>query len=212
MKPVRNNPLLLLGLVILAFCSGCARKKPVTAVPQAPAPVAATPQTTPEPAPAEGQPQAQASQTPAQGTPPPDQQPAQVSEEKTDEKADATKAKTGKPRPAGKRTEARNVPPKTTVVKPDGAESTSSPGQISPSLSHAEVAQAQATTEQLLQTTEANLNGIKRQLSQDEQAIVTQIRDFMAQSRQATKENDLVRAHNLAVKASLLSDELAKRR
>ncbi len=103
------------------------------------------------------------------------------------------------------------MPPKT-VVKPDGAEAISPPGQISPSLPHAEVAQTQATTEQLMQSTEANLNGMKRQLSQDEQAIVTQIRDFMAQSRQATKENDLARAHNLAVKASLLSDELAKRR
>jgi hypothetical protein len=209
MKPARKNPLLPLCLVVLAVFSGCARKKPVTALPQPPAPSVAAPQATPEPVPAEAQPQAQASQTPTQGTPPPDQQPAQLSEEKTEEKADAAKAK--KPRATGKKTEARNVPPKT-VVKPDGAEGISPPGQISPGLSHAEIAQAQATTEQLLQSTEATLNGLKRQLSQDEQAIVTQIRDFMAQSRQATKENDLVRAHNLAVKANLLSDELAKRR
>lgn len=210
MKAFRNSPVLLC-LVVLALFSGCAKKKVVTAVPQPPAPTAAAPQATPEPSPTEAQPQAQASQAPTQGTPPPDQQPAQPSEEKTDEKADATKARTGKPHSAGRKTEARNTPPKT-VVKPDGAEAAAPAGQISPSLSHAEVAQAQATTEQLLQSTEANLNGIKRQLSQDEQAIVTQIRDFMTQSRQATKENDLARAHNLAVKANLLSDELAKRR
>jgi hypothetical protein len=209
MKPLRSNPVLLC-VVVLAFFSGCAKKKPVTALPQPPAPTAAAPQATPEPSPAEAQPQAPPTQAPTQGTPPPDQQPAQSSEEKTDEKTDVAKAKTGKPHPAGRKTEARSTPPKT-VVKPDGAEAAPPPGQISPSLSHAEVTQAQATTEQLLQSTETNLNGIKRQLSQDEQAIVTQIRDFMTQSRQATKENDLARAHNLAVKANLLSDELAKR-
>lgn len=210
MKPFRDNLVLWLCVAALAFLSGCARKKPVTAVPQAPPPAAVAPQATPEPTPAEPAP-AQAPQTPTQGTPPPDRQPAQPSDEKTEEKPDAAKAKNGKPHPGGRKTEARNVPPKTSVVKPDG-ESVSPPGQISPGLSHAEIAQAQATTEQLLQSTEANLNGIKRQLSQDEQSIVSQIRDFMAQSRQATKENDLVRAHNLAVKANLLSDELAKRR
>ncbi|HEY6304983.1 MAG TPA: hypothetical protein VI488_00830, partial [Candidatus Angelobacter sp.] len=62
-----------------------------------------------------------------------------------------------------------------------------------------------------LQNTEASLNGIKRQLSPDEQAVVTQIRDFMNQSRQATKANDLTRAYNLAMKARLLADDLAKR-
>jgi hypothetical protein len=34
----------------------------------------------------------------------------------------------------------------------------------------------------------------------------------MTQSRQATKDGDLVRAHNLALKAHLLSDDLAKQR
>jgi hypothetical protein len=64
----------------------------------------------------------------------------------------------------------------------------------------------------LLQSTEASLNGIKRQLSPDEQAVVAQIHDYVSQSRQATKANDLTRAYNLALKARLLSDDLAKPR
>ena len=66
------------------------------------------------------------------------------------------------------------------------------------------------TTEQLLQSTQANLNSINRPLSPEEQAMVAQIKDYMAQSVKATKESDTVRAHNLALKARLLSDELVK--
>lgn len=212
MKPLRTNPVLL-ACLMAALSSGCSQKKPVVI------PTAAAPQPVPQPAPAEPQPQTQESQTaqesqpPTQGTPPPEQQPAEPAAEKT-EKVDANKAKTAKPAATAKKTgseTARNAPPKT-VVKPDAAETTSASGQISPSLSNAEVAHNQVTTEQLLQSTETNLNGIKRQLSQDEQAIVTQIRDFMNQSRQATKANDLTRAYNLALKARLLSDDLAKRK
>jgi len=66
------------------------------------------------------------------------------------------------------------------------------------------------TTEQLLQSAQANLNSINRPLSPEEQAMVAQIKDYMAQSRKATKDSDTVRAHNLALKARLLSDELVK--
>ena len=41
--------------------------------------------------------------------------------------------------------------------------------------------------------------------------MVAQIKDYMAQSRKATADSDSVRAHNLALKARLLSDELVKR-
>jgi hypothetical protein len=66
------------------------------------------------------------------------------------------------------------------------------------------------TTEQLLQSTQANLNSINRPLSPEEQAMVAQIKDYMEQSVKATKDSDPVRAHNLALKARLLSDELVK--
>jgi hypothetical protein len=63
-----------------------------------------------------------------------------------------------------------------------------------------------------LASAETNLNGINRQLSKDEEAMRAQIKEFINQSRKATTENDLARAHNLAVKAHLLSDELIKQR
>jgi len=69
---------------------------------------------------------------------------------------------------------------------------------------------AKQTTEQLLQSAQANLNSINRPLSPEEQAMVAQIKDYMAQSRKATADSDNVRAHNLALKAHLLSDELVK--
>jgi len=131
------------------------------------------------------------------------------------------KAKNGKAHPAAKKStpapangktaeNARNIPPRT-VVRPEGPEPSPTPGQISPNPSQGGP-HDQATTEQLLQTTESSLTGIKRQLSQDEEAMVSQIKDFVGQSRQAIKENDLVRAHNLATKAHLLCDDLIKRR
>jgi hypothetical protein len=40
----------------------------------------------------------------------------------------------------------------------------------------------------------------------------TQIKEFINQSRKATTENDPARAHILAVKARLLSDDLVKQR
>lgn len=205
MKVMPSDSVFIACLMAATLFSGCSHKK-VAAAPQ-PAPPTATAQS-PEaqPTPAE-QTQNQESQPATQGTPPPETQPAQPDAEK----ADANKAKTAKPKPTPKKggsETARNTPPKK-VVNSDSANAPSA-GQISPSLSHNEVIHDQATTEQLLQSTEASLNGIKRQLSTDEQAVVAQIRDYMNQSRQATKANDLTRAYNLALKARLLSDDLAK--
>ena len=218
MRLSRFSAFVCFVLVVSAILApGCANKKPaLVAASQPAASTQATPQATPEQPP----PPAQETQTQSQGTPPPDPaqkqaQEAQAQEQPTPaepEKSDKTKAK-AKPHPGTRKSgeTAHNVPPKI-VVRPDGAEPSSTPGQISPSISSKEANQDQATTDQLLQKTENNLNGIKRQLSADEQAIVTQIRDYMNQSRQATKQNDLTRAHNLAVKAQLLCDELVKKR
>jgi hypothetical protein len=173
-------------------------------------------QPAPEPTPAEAPSQNPAAQTPAQGTPPPAPDQAQPADDKTEKpKAHNGKQHTGKKngQATSKSTSetAHNVPPKV-VVKPEDTAAGPTPGLISPGPARPDPARDQATTEQLLQSAEANLNGIKRQLSEDEHAIVTQIHDYVSQSRQATKENDAVRAHNLALKAQLLSDDLARRR
>jgi hypothetical protein len=214
MTPPRANSVLLLCLACVLL-AGCPGKKPVAvAPPPAPAPVA-SPEPTPQ---APGtQAQNQESQPATQGTPPPD-----VSQEQPAEKADKAKPKNGKARPAAKKpapaqntaktTEtARNNPPRI-IVKPDGTEAAPASGTISPGPAQADSTRNQATTEQLLQGAETTLNNLKRQLSKDEEAIAAQIRSFADQSRQATKENDSARAHNLALKAYLLSDDLAKRR
>jgi hypothetical protein len=220
MKPLRNQPALLVCLVVMALAGGCARKKPQPVTPtvaQSPAAAQPTPEATPEP-----QAQNSGAQPATQGTPPPD-----LEESQPAVKAEKSKPKNGKSHTAATETKktvqaaggsgraaaetARNNPPRV-VVKPDDAANGPIPGVISPSPAQPDVARDQATTEQLLQSADNNLSNIKRQLSQDEQAIVSQIRDYMTQSHQATKANDLVRAHNLALKAQLLSDDLARRR
>jgi hypothetical protein len=67
-----------------------------------------------------------------------------------------------------------------------------------------------STTEQLRATTEDNLKKIAgRELNASQQQTVDQIKLFMDQSKAAVAEGDLERGHNLAMKARLLSDELA---
>lgn len=212
MTPLRSKPFVLLGLALLALMPGCVRKKVATAPPP---PIAVPESTQPQEAPSQTQ-----AQQPTQGTPPPSPDQGESSNEANE--SEKAKAKNGKTHSSGKKPAgpvtnngkpseaARNIPPRT-VVKPEGAEPTPTPGPISPNPSQG-VQHDQAATEQLLQTTESSLTGIKRQLSRDEEAMVSQIKDFVGQSRQAIKENDLERAHNLALKAHLLADDLVKRR
>jgi len=103
---------------------------------------------------------------------------------------------------------ANTIPPRITIDHPPTAEGA---GDISVGLEHSDEAHQKQSTAQLLQSTENNLKGLTRNLTSDEQATVTQIRNFLNQSRAAITDNDLVRAHNLALKAHLLSDELVHR-
>lgn len=62
---------------------------------------------------------------------------------------------------------------------------------------------------QLLETTEENLKKISgQQLSSEQQETVTQIHQFMQQSKAAAANGDSERARNLAWKAELLSEDL----
>ena len=62
---------------------------------------------------------------------------------------------------------------------------------------------------QMLAATDANLKKIEgTQLSSSQQDIVTQIRQFMDQSKKATAAGDTEQAHTLAWKAKTLSEEL----
>ena len=100
--------------------------------------------------------------------------------------------------------EAKNLPPRV-VIQEGGANSgtglvtSNSPRDNS------------SSTQQLLESAEKNVHNIKRALTDDEKSMLAQINDYIQQSRDATREGDTVRAHTLALKAQLLSDELVKK-
>ena len=214
MKPLRLNVTILSLWFMLGILSGCAHKKPVLVMPQQPpATAAAEPSPTPEPSPAQpatdkAQEQTQPNQTASSGEPQPEQQ-----KDKTRHARKPSPRHPAQPATNGEKPNevARNNPPRK-VIPAEKAEPTPSPGQISPGPTPAGGAHDQASTEQLLQGAESNLSGIKRTLSKEEEAMRAQIKEFINQSRKATTENDLARAHILAVKARLLSDELVKQR
>ena len=79
---------------------------------------------------------------------------------------------------------------------------------LSPGLSPQQ-ASHQKETDQLLAASDANLQKLAgRQLNPGQQDTVKQIKDYMVQAKTAVKVGDVQRAHNLAVKASLLSADL----
>jgi hypothetical protein len=202
MKTLRLN-LAAAGVLLLALIvSGCEHKKPVLVMPQEPPPTA-TPEATPTPAEAEAQPAQQ----------PPEAQPTATPAEqaKTAEKTKPKHTRHAAVKKPGEKPEvAHNNPRK--IIPAEPAPTPAQTGQISPGPTPSDTAHSQTSTDQLLQGAEANLNGITRTLSKDEEAMRAQIREFIKQSRTATTENDPARAHTLAVKARLLSDELVKQR
>ena len=206
MKPLRLNAAAVTLMLLLGISLGCQHKKPVLVMPQQP-PATAAPQPTPTPEPA-----AQAADQPLAPVPAPtpSEQP-QTAE--TPKPKHGRHAAAKKPSPSVGGEVAKNSPPKTRVVQADKTDPPpTSIGQISPGPTPADATHSQTSTDQLLQGAEANLNSITRQLSKDEEAMRTQIKEFINQSHKATTENDPARAHNLAVKARLLSDDLVKQR
>jgi hypothetical protein len=192
---------------LMLSLSGCPFKKKQPPVPQQ----GQAPTVQPEPAPAPAPTPAEPQPAPPAPEPPP---------EKTETSAEKPKPKKPSPKkPAATQGQPQNqaaatptpAPPKTSKLIIQEGSAPDSPGQLAAgvglddSSSH-----AKQTTEQLLQSAQANLNSINRPLSPEEQAMVAQIKDYMAQSRKAAADSDTVRAHNLALKAHLLSDELVK--
>jgi hypothetical protein len=201
------KPVVLLLCCGMLFVAGCHEKKKPALPPQASAPPANT-----QPPPFQPQPEVKpqepstTNQEPAQT----EQKPSPATPKHPKPHAVARKP-TPKPPTTEKPPEvAVNTPPR--IIIQEGGTDNSSSGRIAPLNSHTEAAHNQATTDQLLDSTENNLRAIKRQLSADEQAQVKQIRDFMSQARQAIKDSDSVRAHNLALKAHLLSDDLVRQK
>lgn len=82
---------------------------------------------------------------------------------------------------------------------------------LAPGMPGAQASHQRQNATQLLASTDGNLKRISgRQLNSNQQAMLDQIHSFMQQAKDAIKEGDLQRGHNLAMKAHLLSDELLK--
>lgn len=99
--------------------------------------------------------------------------------------------------------------PSKTVVR--NGSTTEPEAQISPRLSQAQATNSRQNTSQLLGITDGNLQKLSsRQLTPAQQDVVKQIHTYKDQAKAAMEADDLPRAHNLAVKARLLSDDLLK--
>jgi len=101
-----------------------------------------------------------------------------------------------------------NCPPPKTIVPQGG---TSDPSiQLAGGAVGEQATQQRNTANQMLGATEQNLKKIAgQQLTEDQQGILTQIRQFIEQSKTAVAAGDTERARTLAWKAQLLSEELA---
>jgi outer membrane biosynthesis protein TonB len=79
-------------------------------------------------------------------------------------------------------------------------------GQLSPG----DPSDLRAQTVESISTTEHGLKDINRQLSDQEQKTVEQIKEFLKQARTALSSGDVDGAHTLAVKAKVLFGEISQ--
>ncbi len=205
-----KRQLVLIGIAVLGVSlSGCPFKKQPPPVPQqGQAPTIPAPEPAPQPPPEEPPVEAQPAPAPAETQP----EKTEAAEKPQPKKKPAKKAAAP---PQGQQPAQASAPPpaapaKTSKLIIQEGGTSNSRGELAAGVGLEDPSAHKQTTEELLQSTQANLNTINRPLSPDEQAMVAQIKDYMAQSRKATADSDTVRARNLALKAHLLSDELVK--
>jgi hypothetical protein len=84
--------------------------------------------------------------------------------------------------------------------------------QLAPGMSQEQASSQRQSTSQMLASTETNLKQVSLQKPDaGQQDSVKQIRKYMEQAQAAEKAGDVQRAKNLASKALLLSEDLAKK-
>jgi L-aminopeptidase/D-esterase-like protein len=133
--------------------------------------------------------------------------PGQTGQPQAQATATRSKAKPGRPKRA---TASGSISvPEKKVVRNGGAGDPVE--QLAPGMSQEQASRQRQSTTELLVATDANLKQISsRRLNPSQQEGVNQIRKYVEQAAQAEKAGDVQRAHNLASKALLLSDDLAK--
>jgi len=145
-----------------------------------------------------------ASSTP-QAQPPAHKKPAA---KRTQSKSAPKRKVTSAKKPAPKNGSPDDAPPKV-VIHNGGA--TDPEIEFSPSLSKQQTDAKLENTNKLLDATEENLKKIStKQLNSTQQDMVKQIKTYMQQAKSAAADGDVQQASNLATKARMLSDELAK--
>jgi hypothetical protein len=102
-----------------------------------------------------------------------------------------------------------NCPPPKVIVRQGG---TSEPSiQLAGGATGGQNSNQRDAANQMLDTTDANLKKLSgKQLTSNQQDMVSQTRQFMQQSKDAVEAGDLERARTLAWKAQVLSEELVK--
>jgi hypothetical protein len=105
-----------------------------------------------------------------------------------------------------------NVPPPAPANEPqtNQPKPADNSAQITADVPRAAVQSQRQNTENLLRNSEGKLGHISRTLGESEEGMLRQARNYIAQSNQALQAGDIERAYNLAVKASLLANELTK--
>jgi outer membrane biosynthesis protein TonB len=196
--PLRRTGLILL-LALAILLAGCKKKEKSVPPPEANAPTLPTP-------PAQ-------SELPPPPPLPPLSQPAQ--EPQPEVKKPSAKKPKKKPQVNANKTAPAPAPvtpeKKTSTVVREGTTGANANGQLSAGLPPAAEQRQRQSTIQLQQSAESNLRNLTRSLSDDEQAMVQQIRAYLQQSRTADADGDVQRAYNLALKANLLSNDLVRR-
>lgn len=103
-------------------------------------------------------------------------------------------------------------PATTASLHPPGSPADNAALAIGPDINSAEAVRDRQSTTQLLDATERDLKRVDgHTLSSDEQAMLSQIRAYISQSRKALTDGDYERASNLAKKAQVLTDDLLKK-
>lgn len=124
--------------------------------------------------------------------------------------AQRPKPKPRKPRKPAQPTPAQSAPGEPLKPEPVKPAAPDDSVQITADVPRAAVQSQKQSTEQLLRNSQGRLAGLNRLLTESEQGMLRQARNYISQSSQALQAGDVERAYNLAVKASLLTNELTK--
>jgi hypothetical protein len=207
-RPLPARTLAALALLLALLAPACQKKQSSLKT----VPPVLVPSIESEPQPAAPAPEPAASATPT--TPAAPAAPAESEAQKPRPKPhkNVVRSKPAEPRPEAQKPE----PLKPEIAAPQPPPEPPRPAapdssvQITAAVPSAAVQSQKLNTEALLRSSQMKLAGINRALSESEQSMASQARNYITQSTQAIQEGEIERAYNLAVKASLLADELAK--